>query len=321
MSPRRDNFHIYDMQPSPDNFREAVIEGLSHYPKRLSPKFFYDERGSSLFDAITELPEYYPTRTEIELLRCHSMEIAQRLGSDILLVELGSGSDVKIRMLLSAVRPAAYMPVDISPDHLYRSAECIAEDYPDLEVHAVCADYSCPLCLPDVAHSCRRAAFFPGSSIGNFEPDQARSLLMRIGRMVGSGGRLLIGVDLKKDARILHAAYNDSRGVTAAFNQNLLVRINRELDADFELKAFRHRAYYNQELGRVEMHLAAVSPQRVHIDGHQFDFMAGESVHTEDSYKYNIAEFCDLAEQAGFVCEQMWRDDNNMFSVQCLRAI
>ncbi|MGO9446419.1 MAG: L-histidine N(alpha)-methyltransferase [Thiobacillaceae bacterium] len=321
MSAPRENFHIYDMQPSPDTFREVVIDGLTRNPKSLPPKFFYDERGSLLFDAITELPEYYPTRTEIDLLRRHSGEIAHRLGADIVLVELGSGSDVKIRVLLSAVHPVAYIPIDISGDHLYRSAACIAEDFPDLQVHAVCADYSGPLALPGVALSCQRAAFFPGSSIGNFEPSQARALLTRIGRMLGFGGRLVIGVDLKKHPSILHAAYNDSQGVTAAFNQNLLVRINRELDADFKLKEFMHQAYYNSELGRVEMHLRAVSAQRVHIDGHHFDFVVGETLHTEDSYKYSIEEFHALAEQAGFACEQMWCDDQNLFSVHCLRVV
>ena len=321
MISRPDNLHLYNMQPSPDDFRKTVMEGLSHRPKSLPPKFFYDERGSFLFDAITELPEYYPTRTEIELLRCHSPDIARLLGSDILLVELGSGSDVKIRVLLSALCPAAYMPIDISREHLYHSAEHIADDFPGIQVHAVCADYSCPLCLPDVAHSCRRVAFFPGSSIGNFEPDQARLLLKRIGMMLGSGGQLLIGVDLKKDARILNAAYNDAHGITAAFNQNLLVRINRELEADFDLTAFRHQAYYNKNLGRVEMHLTADAPQRVHIDGHHFDFMAGESLHTEDSYKYSVEEFCSLAAKAGFTSEQVWQDDQNLFSVHCLRVI
>jgi L-histidine Nalpha-methyltransferase len=321
MSSPPENLHFYDMQPSTDDFREAVIEGLSHRPKSLPPKFFYDERGSLLFDAITELPEYYPTRTEIELLRGHGMDIARRLGSDILLVELGSGSDVKIRALLRALRPAAYMPIDISREHLFQSARRIAADFPGIQVYAVCADYSCPLCLPDVTDAHRRVAFFPGSSIGNFDPAQARSLLKQIGSLLGAGGQLLIGVDLKKDAGILNSAYNDAQGITAAFNQNLLVRINRELDADFDLDAFRHQAYYNSNRGRVEMHLTAASPQRVHIDGHHFDFQAGESLHTEDSYKYSIEEFSNLAAQADFASEQVWQDEQQLFSVHCLRVM
>lgn len=316
-----ENLHLLDLQPSPEDFRNAVLDGLAHDPKSLSPKFFYDEQGSRLFDSITELPEYYPTRTEIELLRRHGLEIAKLFGPDVHLLELGSGSDLKIRVLLRALRPLAYTPIDISREHLRRSAIAIAKDFPAMQVHAIHADYSRQLCLPEMGHSCRRAAFFPGSSIGNYEPGQARSLLRRIAELVGPGGHLLIGVDLKKDARILNAAYNDGRGVTAAFNRNLLVRINRELEADFDLAAFNHHAFYNDELGRVEMHLAAVSPQRVHIDGHHFDFVEGESLHTENSYKYSIGEFSELAEQAGFASVQVWRDEQNLFSLHCLRVI
>jgi dimethylhistidine N-methyltransferase len=321
MSGPPDNLHLYDLHPPSDDFRATVLDGLSHRPKSLPPKFFYDEEGSCLFDAITELPEYYPTRTEIELLRRHGHEIAERLGRDILLVELGSGSDVKIRALLKALRPAAYMPIDISRQHLRRSAQAIAKDFPGIQVHAVWADYSRPLRLPKVEHFGGRAAFFPGSSIGNFQPDQACSLLQRIRALLGQGGRLLIGVDLKKDARVLNAAYNDEQGITAAFNRNLLVRINRELGADFDLEAFDHHAFYNTEFSRVEMHLTAASPQRVHIDGRHFEFLAGESLHTEDSYKYSVGEFSALAEQASFASEQVWRDERNLFSVHCLRAI
>jgi dimethylhistidine N-methyltransferase len=320
MNPPPANLHFCDLQPSAEDFRSAVMDGLGCSPKRLPPKFFYDEQGSKLFDAITELPEYYPTRTEIGLLRRYGQEIAERLGSGLLLIELGSGSDVKIRVLLNALHPSAYMPIDISPRHLYRSGLAIAEDFPELQVHAVCADYSAPLRLPEAAPNSPRAAFFPGSSIGNFEPAQAGALLERIGGMVGPGGRLLIGVDLKKDAGLLDVAYNDAQGVTAAFNRNLLVRINRELEADFELDAFDHRAFYNAEQGRVEMHLMANSAQRVHIDGRHFDFCAGESLHTENSYKYSVAEFRTLAERAGYVSERVWQDEQNLFSLHCLRA-
>ncbi len=314
------NLHYYDLQPSAEDFLAAVVDGLGHSPKRLAPKFFYDEQGSNLFDAITKLPEYYPTRTEISLLRRHGKEIAERLGPGLVLIELGSGSDVKIRALLSALRPAVYMPIDISARHLYRSGLAIAVDYSDIDVHAVCADYSDSVGLPEVAQSCPRAAFFPGSSIGNFEPGQARLLLQRIARMIGPDGRLIIGVDLKKNPRLLDVAYNDAQGVTAAFNRNLLARINRELEADFNLEAFNHRAFYNKEQGRVEMHLMANSHQRVHIDGHHFEFNAGESLHTENSYKYSVAEFRALAERSGFVSEQVWQDDQNLFGVHCLRV-
>ena len=314
------NLHFCDLQPSAENFRSAVMDGLGRSPKRLPPKFFYDEQGSRLFDAITQLPEYYPTRTEIGLLRRHGQEIAERLGSGLLLIELGSGSDVKIRVLLHALHPSAYMPIDISAQHLYRSGLAIAEDFPDLQVHAVCADYSAPLRLPEVVHIYPRAAFFPGSSIGNFEPGQAGSLLERIASVLGPGGRLIIGVDLKKDAGILDVAYNDAQGVTAAFNRNLLVRINRELEADFDLGAFDHHAFYNAEQGRVEMHLMANSPQQVHINGHRFDFREGEGVHTENSYKYSVAEFRTMAKKAGYVSERVWQDERNLFSLHCLRV-
>jgi dimethylhistidine N-methyltransferase len=320
MKPSPANLHFCDLQPSTDDFRAAVMEGLGCSPKRLPPKFFYDEQGSRLFDAITELPEYYPTRTEISLLRRHGREIAERLGSGLLLIELGSGSDVKIRVLLNALRPSAYMPIDISSQHLYRSGLAIAKDFPELQVHAMCADYSVSLRLPDVVPSSPRAAFFPGSSIGNFEPAQAGSLLQRIASMVGQGGRLLVGVDLKKDVGLLNVAYNDAQGITAAFNRNLLVRINRELEADFDLQAFDHRAFYNAEQGRVEMHLMASSPQCVHIDGQNFDFRAGEGVHTENSYKYSVAEFRALAKQAGYVSEEVWQDEQDLFSLHCLRV-
>lgn len=314
------NLHLYDLQPPPEDFRAVVMDGLVRSPKRLPPKFFYDARGSHLFDAITELPEYYPTRTEIGLLRRHGREMAEQLGHGLLLMELGSGSDVKIRVLLGALRPAAYMPIDISGEHLQRSARAIARDHPEIQVHAVCADYSRPLQLPVVTPAYPRAAFFPGSSIGNFEPDQARALLGGIAELVGPGGRLLVGVDMKKDAGMLHAAYNDARGVTAAFNLNLLARINRELGADFDLAAYRHRAFYDAGRGRVEMRLRAESAQRVHIDGRHYDFRAGEELHTENSYKYSLAEFRALAAGAGFVSERVWQDEQALFSVHCLRV-
>jgi dimethylhistidine N-methyltransferase len=212
------------------------------------------------------------------------------------------------------------MPVDISRDHLWRSAAAIAEDYPAMAVHAVCADYTRTLDLPDPDGASRHAAFFPGSSIGNFDPPEARELLQRIAGMLGPEGRLLIGVDLKKDHATLNAAYNDAEGVTAAFNLNLLARINRELDADFDLSGFTHRAFYDADRSRIEMHLVAVSPQQVQIDGCRFEFTAGESIHTENSYKYSVAEFQALAASAGFTCERVWQDADARFSVHCLCA-
>jgi dimethylhistidine N-methyltransferase len=313
------NLSFHDLAPSLDNLQTVVVAGLAQRRKRLPPKLFYDADGSALFDAITALPEYYPTRTEIGLLRRHGEEMASLLGADVEVVELGSGSDVKIRLLLDALRPKTYMPVDISGAHLLRAATAIARDYPDLGVHALCADYTRTLALPE-AGGTRRAAFFPGSSIGNFEPSEVVVLLGRIAGLLGPGGRLIVGVDIKKAPGLLHAAYNDSRGITAAFNRNLLARINRELGGDFDLDAFEHRAFYDKALGRIEMHLVARSAQRVRIDGHRFAFAPGESIHTENSYKYGVTEFLSLAASAGYTGERVWLDDDRLFSVHCLRV-
>jgi dimethylhistidine N-methyltransferase len=312
------NFHFHDLHPAREDFQADVLAGLGREAKRLPPKFFYDERGSQLFDAITRLPEYYLTRTEIDLLHRHGEEMAGMLGDDGLLFELGSGSSVKIRVLLDAQQPLVYAPIDISREHLRRSAGAIARDHPELEVHAICADYSQPLELPGFFDTAGRAAFYPGSSIGNFDPTQARELLRRIALLLGPDGRLLIGVDLKKDPALLHAAYNDSQGVTAEFNLNLLARINRELDADFDVAAFSHSAFYNEALGRVEMHLVATATQVVRIDGRCFNFKAGESIHTENSYKFGVEEFQTLAAEAGLATMRVWQDDDGLFSVHCL---
>jgi len=313
--------HFYDFHPRTADFRAEVLSGLSQVSKQLSPKFFYDRRGSELFDAITELPEYYPTRTEIGILRQHGDTIADLLGKHCLLLELGSGSSKKIRLLLDALKPAVYMPVDISREHLLGSAEALVADYPALEVHAVCADYTADFDLPCRPDPLSRVVFFPGSSIGNFEPSGAVDLLRRLAYHLEEGGRMLIGVDLKKDAELLRAAYNDSRQLTAAFNLNMLHRINRELDADFDVQAFSHHALYNEREGRVEMHLVSNAAQAVAVAGQRFEFSAGETIHTENSYKYSIEEFRTLAKSAGFVPEKVWTDDDKLFSVHCLRCI
>lgn len=316
MTPRV-SFH--DLHPAPADMRAEVLEGLGEDPKSIPPKFFYDRRGSELFDAITELPEYYPTRTEIGILERHGGEMAERLGRDALLVELGSGSSRKIRVLLEALEPAVYVPVDISKEHLLASATDLARSFPALEVHATCADYSAPFELPVDDPQRTRVAFFPGSSIGNFDPDDARGFLERVGGVVGTGGKLLIGVDLIKDAVVLNAAYNDEQGVTADFNLNLLRRINRELDADFDLASFRHHAFFNRDENRVEMHLISARDQRVRVGGDTFDVRAEEAIHTENSYKYSIEGFHSLAADAGYGVEQVWTDPREMFSVHCLR--
>jgi dimethylhistidine N-methyltransferase len=311
--------HFYDLHPRQADMRSEVLEGLSRTQKWIPPKFFYDQRGSKLFDAITKLPEYYPTRAEIGILERHGEEMAAFVGREVLLVELGSGSSLKIRRLLDALRPAIYVAVDISKEHLLLSAQDLARSFPGLDVHAACADYSVPFELPVDDERTDRAAFFPGSSIGNFHPAEARVFLMRVGKLVGPGGRLLVGVDLIKDPRILHAAYNDALGVTADFNLNLLRRINRELAGTFDLHSFRHQAHFNAHLKRVEMHLISRSEQSVSVAGEDFEFRAGESIHTENSYKYSIDGFQALARSAGFAAETVWTDPECLFSVHCLR--
>jgi dimethylhistidine N-methyltransferase len=311
---------FYDYHPHAADLRDDVLRGLRRRPRAIGPKFFYDERGSHLFDAICQTPEYYPTRTETAILQRHRTQIARRLPADCVLLEPGSGNSRKVRILLDAVRPRAYVPMDISRDYLRDAARQVAAEYPWLAVHAVCADYTTPLVLPARIPRTRKVAFFPGSTIGNFEPAQAIAFLRTIARQVDSDGGLLIGVDLKKDPARLHAAYNDAAGITAAFNLNLLTRINRELGGDFDLAGFEHRAYYNGTAGRIEMHLVARTPQRVNIDGEHFDFVAGESIHTENSYKYSIDEFQTLASQAGFTPVDVWTDAARLFSLHYLRV-
>jgi dimethylhistidine N-methyltransferase len=311
---------FYDLHPPQTDTQAEVLAGLSRIPRRLSPKFFYDRRGSELFEAITETPEYYPTRTELALLEQHGEEMAALLGRSCLLVELGSGSSRKIRLLLDALQPAAYMPVDISRDFLLDAAHELAGEYPQVEVHATCADYSLGLELPWCPEAMPRAAFFPGSSIGNFEPSQAQQLLHQLACALGPGAHLLIGVDLQKDPAILDRAYNDAQGLTAAFNLNLLARINRELGADFNLDAFSHHAFYNAAAGRVEMHLLSLATQQVHIGDKQINFFRGDGIHTENSYKYTLEGFQRLAEAAGFTPVKVWTDADKLFSVHCLRV-
>jgi len=312
--------NFYDFHPTLADFKTEVLEGLSKAPRSIPPKFFYDREGSRLFDAITELPEYYPTRTEIGILRRHGKEIAAQVGRDAVLLEFGSGSSKKIRTLLDALAPAVYMPIDISREHLRASALDLSASYPALEVHAACADYSSHFTLPYSPPNLQRAAFFPGSSIGNFDPVDASTFLRRVAALVGEGGRLLIGVDLKKDRVRLETAYNDSQGVTAAFNLNLLQRINRELSGDIDIDAFSHRAFYNAEQGRIEMHLLSRASQTAMVAGQTIEFADGETIHTENSYKYDVDEFQQLASKSGFEPECVWMDDEALFSVHCLKS-
>jgi L-histidine Nalpha-methyltransferase len=303
-----------------ERFRADVLAGLSRPQKRLPAKYFYDVAGSRLFDRITELPEYYPTRTEVGILHQNAGAIAGRCGPHCLLVELGAGSLTKVRLLLDQLdRPAGYVPVDVSGDHLRSAAAVLADDFPDLDVRPVVADFTRSFALPDVPAG-RRVVFFPGSTIGNFDPPEADALLRRVARLVGPGGGLLLGVDLRKPVDVLERAYNDAAGVTAAFNRNLLVRINRELGADFDPAAFRHHAFFNREQSRIEMHLVSERRQRVHIGGVVFEFGAGESIHTENSYKYDVGEFAERAAACGLQLGQAWIDPRNYFAVLDLAA-
>ncbi len=316
----RRTIEFHDLHPTPADLAAEVLAGLRRRPRSIPPKFFYDAEGSRLFDAITGTPEYYPTRTELEILGAHAPEIAERVGTGSLLVEPGGGSCAKVRILLEGLRPCAYVPMDISREHLRLAAEQVAAEFPWLEVHAACTDFTRTLELPARAPEGPRVAFFPGSSIGNFDPPAAVDFLAAVAGLVGPGGFLLIGVDLKKDRTLLDAAYNDAAGITAAFNRNLLARINRELGADFDLAAWGHRAFYNEDLGRIEMHLVSGRPQTVRVAGEAFSFTAGESIHTESSYKYAVDELQQLATRAGFRPEAAWTDGAGLFSVHLLRA-
>ncbi|MDH3980413.1 MAG: L-histidine N(alpha)-methyltransferase [Gammaproteobacteria bacterium] len=316
---KKDAIYFHELHSPVDTMVAEVHAGLSLQQKVLSPKYFYDKKGSELFDTITRLPEYYPTRTEIGLLRQHVQEMAGLLGMHSFLLEFGSGSSTKIRLLLEAVRPRIYVPMDISREHLIDSAQRLASDYPWLTVHAACVDYSIPWDIPDFGPG-RYNAFFPGSSIGNFDPDSALQLLKQVWRLVGRGGGLLIGVDLKKDAAILENAYNDAQGVTADFNLNVLSHINQRLGADFDTGNFRHKALYNTGEGRIEMHLECTSDHRVRINGNAYRFETGETIHTENSYKYSVDEFHGLAAQADFVPVKVWTDPDGLFSIHYLTA-
>jgi dimethylhistidine N-methyltransferase len=305
-----------------NNFLEDVLAGLRLPSKRLPSKYFYDERGSQLFDDICELPEYYPTRTEMALLQNISTDVAAFVGHGATVIEFGSGSSTKIRVLLDALsEPLAYVPVDISREHLLMSAKDLADSYPDLRVFPVCADYTKPFGVPDIAGESVRTGFFPGSTIGNFTRSEAVSFLRSAASTLGHNNGLLIGVDLRKDTGILRAAYNDAAGVTAAFNLNLLERINRELDGDFDVAGFEHDARWVSGPGRIEMHLVSLHEQDVTVGGEIFHFEAGESIHTEDSHKYDIAGFKTLAAEAGWQSIECWTDADELFSIHLMRVV
>jgi dimethylhistidine N-methyltransferase len=313
---------FYNLLTPQTSFRDDVLAGLALPQKAIPPKYFYDEAGAALFERICELPEYYPTRTEMAIMRDCIAEVARLLGPDIELVEFGSGAGIKTRLLVEHCRPALYLPVDIAEPQLRATAAALAADYPWLNVSGIVADFAAPLALPDfVVPSRRRVVYFPGSTIGNFTPEEALAFMQRCRALLGPGGILLIGVDLRKDKAILDAAYDDAQGVTAAFNLNLLHRINRELGGDFVVNRFRHVAFYDEAKGRIEMHLESGYAQFARVAGQRFDFRPGETIHTEISCKYAVDEFQALAARARFHAERVWVDAQRLFSVHALMGV
>lgn len=303
-----------------DDFARSLMEGLQKSPKEIPCKYFYDSEGSALFDAICALPEYYQTRTEVALLRRHAGEIAGLIGAEAEIVEFGAGALRKIRILLDALQdPRGYTPIDISGAYLRDLVRLLAADYPHLAMRPLVADFTLPLTIPPLPGAARRAGFFPGGTIGNFRPHAAQAMLRRMREQLNGGG-LLIGVDLVKDPAILHAAYNDAAGVTAAFNKNLLARANRELDAGFDLDGFAHYAPYSPQSQRIEMYLVSLKRQSVELGGEIVHFAPGEAVHTEDSQKYTIESFREMAARAGFSPRAVWTDENRLFSLHWLEG-
>lgn len=317
----KDSLYL-DLATHEDDPLGEIVSGLNESPRRLPSKYFYDDAGSTLFEEITTLDEYYLSRAEHSLLRDNLLEIVSVLPKNLVLVEYGSGSSVKTDILLQGVDSIqAYIPIDISREHLLMAARDLRDKYPDLNVLPVCADYSSEIHLHlDDVESSQIAVFFPGSTIGNFEKNEAVAFLARIRSMTGCGGYLMIGVDLKKEIDILLPAYNDARGITAAFNRNILYHINNRFSADFDPLAFTHRAIYNESLGRIEMYLESNKDQRVSIAGHTFNFSEAEWIGTEYSHKYSIPEFAHLADLAEFDVNRVWTDCDNLFSVQLLVA-
>ncbi len=315
----RSVFRASHSLPKGDSFAADVIAGLGAEPKSVPPKYFYDLAGSALFERITLLPEYYPTRCEIGILQDNAPAIASMFPPGCALIEFGSGSSRKARILLSAAATVeAYVPVDISGDFLQQDLAQLKRDLPHLTVHPLVEDFTKPFAIPGDLAGLPRVGFFPGSTIGNFEPHEAARFLRHIGAVLGPGSLLVVGIDLVKDEATLNRAYNDAEGVTAKFNLNLLARINRELGADFDIAAFEHRAFFNRAFSRIEMHLLSTRRQQVHINGVAIDFRAGETIHTENSYKYTIDSFRALARGSGWSPVEVFTD--GMFSVHALRA-
>ena len=303
-----------------DALTNGVLEGMRKQPRQLSPVWFYDELGSFLFDNICELPEYYLTRTELQIMRQHAADMAHHIGPDAAIIEFGSGTSMKTRELLTQLEsPSAYVPVDIARDHLLDAASAIARDYSSLRVIPICADFTRPFDLPvHVSTARRRVVYFPGSTLGNFAQEDAHALLQRMRQIIGKNGAVLIGIDLKKDPRVLERAYNDHAGVTAEFNVNALRHLNRELGTDFDLEAFEHLAVWVENQIRVEMHLVSKRDQDVHVGDETVHIEKGEHLTTEFCHKYTLESFADLAAAAGLSVSRVWMDPAKQFSVQLL---
>lgn len=308
------SYQFYEQPAEIEDVHAQLLAGFRQPQKTISPKFFYDERGSELFTEITRTSDYYPTRTEVGLLRTYGQEMADCIGEAATLLEYGSGSSEKIRILLETLRPKKYVPMDISRDYLAQAANTIANDYPWLEVLATCVDYSREFDIP-VPLDGNVAGFFPGSSIGNFHPDMALTFLKRVRRQVGSSGGLLIGVDLKKDPDVLNRAYNDSEGITSDFNLNVLSHINEVYEGNFNLNNFEHKAAYNESLGCIQMFIVSLVDQTVEVAGESFSLTQGEEIHTENSFKYSETEFRELCRSAGFASDKFWTDEQSWFGV------
>lgn len=300
-----------------EEFAADVAAGLSQPNKTLPSKYFYDQRGSQLFDQICELPEYYPTRTELGIMQRYAAEMGRQIGAGAMVIEFGSGSSTKTRILLDhLVDPAAYVPVDVSYEHLHETAQALVRAYPGLDILPVCADFTRPFDLPSASRlETHDAVYFPGSTIGNFEQADAMGLLEHIVSLCGQGGGLLVGIDLQKDVDVLEAAYNDAQGVTAEFNLNLLHRINRQLEGDLQVDQFRHEAVYNREVGRIEMYLVSTVDQTATISGQRYNFPQGDRICTEYSHKYTVAGFAEMAQSVGLTLRRQWLDDQEYFAV------
>lgn len=307
-------------EPSINKEQQDILEGLVAEQKFINPKYFYNHRGSKLFEKITQLDEYYPTRTELGILKDKSKEIAEFINSDSIIIEPGAGNCTKIEYLLTDIHPNVYVPQDVSEEFLQKSAERLSERYPWLEVHPIASDFSDPIELPEIYQHFAKHVFYPGSTIGNFEPEDAINFLRQMHKLVDNNGGMLLGVDLHKDNKTLHAAYNDKKGITAEFNLNTLNHINQILEADIDINQFEHHALYNSKQQRIEMYLRSKAQQQYEILGNTISFEKGELIHTEHSYKYTLDGIAELAQKSGFKLQKSWLDKEELFSVSYLSA-